>query len=582
MRKEKKSVILKSAVAASIVLSIGLGVGLTWDNSVPKVMVITDAGSVSDKSFNNQAWDAAQAIDKATGGEASSGWIKPMSTSDDILLDAYHSTYDNGTQMNILTGFKHEPAFQKYKGTYSAPYTPATNNLVPQDDETTLIVDSTGKQDDKAIFIDDGGLGFGTYYNLSNQALTNIASNGVKVTLQPYATSKETIIPNNLENQEFLFEHKDKVKSNHPNTYSEKFETQEASFETAIMAWIYLDSLAAQGTILDTKKIAGAFTGMHIPTTYDFLSGFDYGLEYMNNIFELGYSNKTVPMAIGTTREAETIDGTSLSNNFVRLASPSTEYKNAGMNNESNSVASQWGSGTFDPNGGMNQSNTLNEKGAYVVMPIAGPQMFDTLYVFSGDKDKKIIGVDVDARNVVSPSQQEQVLTSVQKEIKTASYNFLEIWAYEEGMLDDVVSSTLKYPTTFTNQAGEVIASEGETIKNLEDAKIFGSIQNKANNGVSAAYPDPQFKDSGLTEAFELFKSDEDNFNKMNDFLAVSSTVKGINSVSSISQEDWDNLDIEGFASYISTHLSVIPGITDNLQYGAVGIPAASPTFVGK
>ncbi len=588
MRKEKKAVILKSALAGSIILSIGLGVGFTWDNSVPKVMVITDAGSVADKSFNNQAWDAAQDIEKRTDGEASAGWIKPMSTSDDMLLDAYNSTYDNGTQINILTGFKHEPAFQKYKGSYSAPYTPATGNLVVQEDGTTQIVDTTGKSENKAIFIDDGELGFGRYYNLTNAPIT---SDGI--TLDPYSKSGASMIPNTLENQEFIYKHEGDVQSNHPNTYSQKFETQEASFETAIMAWIYLDHLASIGTIDTTAKIAGAFTGMHIETTYDLLSGFHYGLEYMNNIFinDTFDDNTNILMQKGTTKEIEKHgDVEPLSNEYVRLVSPNNTIKNAGDQNKASEVWGQWGSGTFDPNGGKEQSDILNGKGAYVVMPVAGPQMFDTLYTFSGDHDKKIIGVDVDARNAVAPSQQDQVLTSVQKEIKGATYNFLEIWAYEEKMIESVEHSSLTYPATLTNNMGETV-TEGDTITNLEDAKIFGSIQNKDNQGVAASFPneDDDFADTGMNAAFDTFKKDEDNFKAMNNFLAVAGPINSTTTdvvSSSVTQVQWDAMDIEGFVSYISLNLSVIPGITDNdkgegIQYGADFIPAASTPFVG-
>lgn len=157
-----------------------------------------------------------------------------------------------------------------------------------------------------------------------------------------------------------------------PNVLGQVFATDEAAF---------LAGYAAAGV---TKTgIVGTFGGINIPTVTIFMDGFYYGVEYYNK--QKGKSVKVIGWDPASKEGLFT-------NNFESLSD------------------------------GREFAKNLNDEGADIIMPVAGPvgQGSSALAMELGADKLKIIGVDVDWYDTV-PEHKAVFLTSVMKRMDTTT-----------------------------------------------------------------------------------------------------------------------------------------------------------------
>ncbi|EHK2348732.1 BMP family ABC transporter substrate-binding protein [Clostridium perfringens] len=77
-----------------------------------KVGMVTDAGTIDDKSFNQGTWEGIQKAEKDLGVEAK--YLKPSGTTEADYLKEIGNLYDAGFKFIVTPGFKFETAI--YKG----------------------------------------------------------------------------------------------------------------------------------------------------------------------------------------------------------------------------------------------------------------------------------------------------------------------------------------------------------------------------------------------------------------------------------------------------------------------------------
>lgn len=174
----------------------------------------------------------------------------------------------------------------------------------------------------------------------------------------------------------------DKWIREYPNVASFLFRAEQSGFMSGIAAGEFLninqDVFAKNGKSLKV----GGFLGLALGSTVDFLAGFQHGIIAYNNMIKANNSsnNKTVNGVI--RKEIEWVDlGPEIGNYSV---------------------------GSFSPGQGTQKSRELIQKGADMIIPIAGPQTSDLVAAINSQTEPRpitIVGVD---------SSQE--ISSVQKE----------------------------------------------------------------------------------------------------------------------------------------------------------------------
>ncbi len=77
-----------------------------------KIMLITDGGSIQDKSFNQQGMEAVEEIIKRK--HTDKDYMKPSTSNSSDLMSAYITAASGGTQTIFAPGFYHEEAIKKF------------------------------------------------------------------------------------------------------------------------------------------------------------------------------------------------------------------------------------------------------------------------------------------------------------------------------------------------------------------------------------------------------------------------------------------------------------------------------------
>ncbi|VEU70147.1 BMP family ABC transporter substrate-binding protein [Mycoplasmopsis glycophila] len=95
----------------------------------PKMILITDEGHVTDKSFNQSSWEALQVIKQQIGDKGETNYIEPSQEGYD---GAYNAARTQGWNIWILSGFKHENPIKKYLAN-------ATNRKALEDAKVKII-----------------------------------------------------------------------------------------------------------------------------------------------------------------------------------------------------------------------------------------------------------------------------------------------------------------------------------------------------------------------------------------------------------------------------------------------------------
>ena len=157
-----------------------------------------------------------------------------------------------------------------------------------------------------------------------------------------------------------------------PNVLGQVFATDEAAF----LAGYAAAGVTRTGTV-------GTFGGINIPTVTIFMDGFYYGVQYYNK-----QKGKSVKMLGWDPVSKEGL----FTNNFESLSD------------------------------GREFAKNLNDEGADIIMPVAGPvgQGSSALAMELGADKLKIIGVDVDWYDTV-PEHKSVFLTSVMKRMDTTT-----------------------------------------------------------------------------------------------------------------------------------------------------------------
>ncbi|MEF9894893.1 MAG: BMP family ABC transporter substrate-binding protein, partial [Clostridia bacterium] len=88
-------------VALSLVLMMGVAVAETYD-----VAMITDVGTIDDKSFNQGTWEGIVAYCEAN--KISHQYYKPAAKSTEAYLDSIEQAVTNGAKVIVTPGFLFE------------------------------------------------------------------------------------------------------------------------------------------------------------------------------------------------------------------------------------------------------------------------------------------------------------------------------------------------------------------------------------------------------------------------------------------------------------------------------------------
>ncbi|MGP1593929.1 MAG: BMP family lipoprotein [Treponema sp.] len=126
----KKAISLAVAAAAALVIcSCG---GNSSASKAMKVGMVTDAGTIDDKSFNQGTWEGIVRAEKDLGVEIK--YLKPVGTTEADYVKEISNLYDSGFKFIICPGFKFETAVFKAQSKYAdAKFVIIDGNAHPAD-----------------------------------------------------------------------------------------------------------------------------------------------------------------------------------------------------------------------------------------------------------------------------------------------------------------------------------------------------------------------------------------------------------------------------------------------------------------
>ncbi len=166
------------------------------------------------------------------------------------------------------------------------------------------------------------------------------------------------------------------------------YEVEQAAY---IAGWYAAENIHDSEGTPTTGKL-GAYGGMNIPTVNVFMYGFEEGIKAYN-------------AANSTTFE------------FLKDG------------------AGYYYSGSFDAGGGTAVSNTLLGMGVDFILPVAGPQTWDTIAAIKNhatNKSAKVIGVDTDMVQLVDAGDRSMIFTSILKKIKESTVDAISAWKEDD------------------------------------------------------------------------------------------------------------------------------------------------------
>ncbi len=88
------------------------------DTSTLNVAMVTDSGTIDDKSFNQSTWEGITTYTEDYSDDVSSTFIRPSGEGEQDYLDAINHLVDSGSEVIFLPGFKFETAVNKAQYTY--------------------------------------------------------------------------------------------------------------------------------------------------------------------------------------------------------------------------------------------------------------------------------------------------------------------------------------------------------------------------------------------------------------------------------------------------------------------------------
>ncbi len=139
----KKTLMLVLALVLSVALMAGCTGGI--GGGALKVGMVTDAGTIDDKSFNQGTWEGVVKAGKDLGIETL--YLKPVGTTPADYTKEMTNLYDSGFRMIICPGFKFESAVfemqDKYKNTKFVVIDGSPNNGAFDDTRVEKVGDNT-------------------------------------------------------------------------------------------------------------------------------------------------------------------------------------------------------------------------------------------------------------------------------------------------------------------------------------------------------------------------------------------------------------------------------------------------------
>lgn len=129
---QKFGKILLGCVFACLILT---SCSKTEKSSVLKVGMVTDAGTIDDKSFNQGTWEGIQKAKTDFGVEIK--YLKPVGTTEADYIKEISNLYDSGYKFIVCPGFKFETAIFKAQSKYpDAKFVLIDGNAHPSDSWT--------------------------------------------------------------------------------------------------------------------------------------------------------------------------------------------------------------------------------------------------------------------------------------------------------------------------------------------------------------------------------------------------------------------------------------------------------------
>lgn len=165
------------------------------------------------------------------------------------------------------------------------------------------------------------------------------------------------------------------------NVSSFSFRAEQSAFLTGIAACVFLN-INKEVFNGDGGLKVGGFVGLPLVSTLDFLAGFQAGVFAFNASLKNGTSS---PQMNSTENGDETKANPNNSSNGWQKV----EFIDLGSN------ISNWATGSFGVGDGMQISRNLVNKGADMIMAIAGPQTLDVISVAgTSSRPVAVLGVD--------------------------------------------------------------------------------------------------------------------------------------------------------------------------------------------
>ena len=115
----KKKVIALALSALMVTGLVGCGSdnnSSTSEGSTLKVGMVTDTGTIDDKSFNQGTWEGIEKAEKEFGLETT--FMQPNGESESSYLTEIQNLYDSGYKFIVTPGYKFETAIYKAQSQY--------------------------------------------------------------------------------------------------------------------------------------------------------------------------------------------------------------------------------------------------------------------------------------------------------------------------------------------------------------------------------------------------------------------------------------------------------------------------------
>ncbi len=336
---------------------------------------------------------------------------------------------------------------------------------------------------------------------------------------------------------------------NHESATSVTFDSADAGFLAGIAASVYTTYQLDQN--YDEWDIDPAYVkyvddivtwgGWPLPTVYDWLSGFEQGVNYFNyaifGIDVIGNEHRPDETTLGISTypwypKNFLADGLDLTNGYDVTPDYSTSFsmdnENLSLINSLDTQEKSWYTTSFDgevsTNGGKfarDRANKAVNRNISTVFPVAGGQTITAIEEVTrfddGTLPTRVIGVDVDGTKTSDNEDvSEHYLGSATKSLQTATS--LSLWATDE----EAQSKGNDYTPTFNGVSGSDFISvnseeneQGWRIEEYNGQEVKGNLFEGTYQNGGVGFTKGLLNSDGITELDEAYTTiREDYFSK--------------------------------------------------------------------